>query len=120
MDTTVTVTNPFRSRKFGFGYTSRVIDTPRGYQIDTPVAPQYTGTLNQLSRAVEDDRTLASFRNNTLHSCAWFYAGKRIVSVKGFEGPTGSDSFNAWQQEVDFRWYDSHTRPNSVTLILAA
>jgi len=68
MNTTVT-----RRTTVGFGYTSAVENDERGnLRVETTTAPDHTGTILQVEKAIESDRTLASFRSGTYYSTAWF------------------------------------------------
>ena len=78
----ITVKNPYRNRKFGFGWNASPSEYPdgRGYYYEPPAKPDYTGTIRQVYEAIENDRTFASIRSgNTFHSTAWFYGDKRIT-----------------------------------------
>lgn len=87
----VTVNNPSRSRKWGWGWTN----TPTGrdaYSIEMP-GIDYTGTLNQIAKAISEDRTYASMKSGgTFTNTAWFYDGRRIVN---------REDFNEWLQWTD-------------------
>lgn len=113
MESQVVVTNPFRSRKWGFGYTCQ--PTGNGTQIEIPGKPDYRGTLSQVSEAVSSDRVLASFRSGgTFYNAAWFYDGRRIISVPSDGGAT----FNEWLNLAG--WEREEGRQiKSVTLTLA-
>ena len=113
MESQVVVTNPFRSRKFGFGYTCT--PTGNGTEIETPSKPDYTGTLKQVQEAVDADRLLASFRSGgTFYNTAWFYDGRRIVGAKSGFG----DYFSDWRMEADYARAERKA-VKSVTLTLA-
>lgn len=62
-----------RKSKVGFGYTSAVENDERGnLQVSETTRPDHTGTILQVGKAIESDRTLASFRHGTYYSTAWF------------------------------------------------
>ena len=83
--TTVTITNPTRTRKFGFGYNASPSQGENGYYFEPPTAPDYTGTFASVQRQIDEDRTYRSFRSGgTLMSTAWFYDGKRITDKERF------------------------------------
>lgn len=57
----------------GFGYTSAVENDERGnLKVCDTVAPIHTGTIAQVQKAIESDRTLRSFQGGTYYSTAWF------------------------------------------------
>ncbi len=63
----------------GFGYTSAVENDERGnLQVCKTTKPDYTGTIAQVQKEIESDRTLRSFQSGTYYSIAWFVkvAGK--------------------------------------------
>ncbi len=76
MSETITIT---RRSIVGFGYTSAVENDERGnLQVCETVAPDHTGTIAQVQKAIDEDRTLRSFQGGTYYSTAWFVkvAGK--------------------------------------------
>ena len=90
---TVEIANPTRRRGWGFGYNTSPRDTfnPRtgatGYTFDPPAAPYYTGTLRQVTAAMESDKTLASLRSGgTMYTSAYFYNGRRVLNELPFVG----------------------------------
>lgn len=108
---TITVENATRSRKFGFGYSTKPTgDGP--YSIETPAAPDYTGTIRQVEEQIENDAYLASLKHGTLHTTAFFYDGRRIVNEQ---------EFNWWRESVyqERMFPDAPKAPSSVTLVLA-
>jgi hypothetical protein len=111
----LTVKNPTRSRKWGFGWSTNVLDTERGWSIPKPTQPDYTGTLKQVQAAIEADRTFASIKSGgTFYSTRWFYDGKAILGAASDFG----DSFGDWLTELGFEQETGHTIHN-VTLTLA-
>ena len=82
---TLTIDNPSRSRKWGWGWSNN----PTGkdaYSIEIPAAPDYTGTINQVTEAKSADRTWASMKSGgTFTNSAWFYAGRRIKMTDEFD-----------------------------------
>jgi hypothetical protein len=69
MDTT-TIT---RRTTVGFGYTSAVENDENGnLRVCETTRPYHTGTILQVNKHIESDRTLASFRGGTYYSTAWF------------------------------------------------
>lgn len=112
-EVTVTIKNPTRSRKWGFGYETRPYRNSTS--IMPPTKPDHTGTLRQVREAIENDRTFASFRSGgTFYSTRWFYDGKVIAGVSG---ATWGDSFSDWLHELDFEQHEGRT-VDSVTLTL--
>ena len=94
---TVTVTNPTRTRKWGFGYSTKPTGRD-GYSIELPSSPDYTGTLKTLQDAIEDDRHLASLKSGgTLVNVQWFYDGKRITNRAEF-----IDWWNSFDREQTY------------------
>lgn len=80
---TVTITNPTRTRKFGWGYST----TPErdSTRIVPPIAPDYTGTYASIRRQIAEDRTFQSLvSGGTFISTRWFYDGKAIVNADEF------------------------------------
>jgi len=66
----VTIT---RKSKVGFGYTSAVENDERGnLKVSATTAPDHVGTILQVQKSIESDRTLSSFRSGTYYSTAWF------------------------------------------------
>lgn len=115
--TTITVENPTRTRKWGFGYTASVEQrhNPRtgdSYLTVTEVeAPSYTGTLRTVAEAIQSDRTLASFRSGgTSYRTQWFYDGRPIVSVDG-------EPFADWKAQLDLD-IELGYRPGPATVIV--
>jgi len=83
---TVEVTR--RSSEFGWGYSTN----PTGedaYSIESPISPNYTGTVNQVYRAKSEDPIYNNLGGAFSNSC-WFYDGKRIYSV--------SETGNNWER----------------------
>lgn len=80
---TITITNPTRTQKFGFGYST----TPErnSTRIIPPTAPDYTGTFASIQRQIKADRTFQSFKSGgTWINTCWFYAGKPILNEGEF------------------------------------
>lgn len=70
MSETITIT---RRSIVGFGYTSAAENDERGnLQVCKTVAPDHTGTIAKVQKAIESDRTLRSFQSGTYYSTAWF------------------------------------------------
>lgn len=105
----ITITNPTRTRKWGWGWSCQ----PTGrnaYEIETPSAPYYTGTLNQVLKAAADDKTYHSLKGGgTYTNTAWFYAGKRITNRQDLD-----------RQLDAYMWDKQQGRtPSPITLELA-
>lgn len=80
---TVTITNPTRTRKFGWGYST----TPErdSTRIIPPTTPDYTGTFASIRRQIAEDRTFQSLvSGGTFVNTRWFYDGKVIVNMNEF------------------------------------
>ena len=81
--TTLTITNPTRTRKFGFGYST----TPErnSTRIIPPSAPGCTGTFASVRRQIEADSTFQSLvSGGTFINARWFYDGKAITNTDEF------------------------------------
>jgi len=61
-----------RKTKLGFGYTSACEQTESGLRVCEVEKPDYIGTIKQLQEAIENDKTLASWRGSTYYNTAWF------------------------------------------------
>jgi len=94
---TVTITNPTRTRKWGWGYSTN----PTGrdaYSIEMPSRPDYTGTLKTVQDAIDSDRTYASMKSGgTFINTQWFYDGKRITNRAEF-----IDWWNSFDREETY------------------
>ena len=118
MDTKeIEVHNPFRSRRFGFGYSTR----PSGrdaLSIELPVRPDYTGTINQVLEAIRSDQLLASLRSGgTYYTASWFFDGHRITGLGGNEQ---ADSFNNWLEDCEIaKEMSGHYPTRPITLLIA-
>ena len=80
---TVTITNPTRTRKLGWGYST----TPErnSTRIVPPSTPDYTGTYASITRQISEDRTFQSLvSGGTFINTRWFYDGKVIVNADEF------------------------------------
>lgn len=77
----ITVENPTKKRKWGWGYN---LFSNRDGSIDSPGMPVYEGTLNQVDQDKSEDRTYRAHRINTSHSTAWFYRGQRVTATWRF------------------------------------
>lgn len=73
----ITIQNPHRKRKFGWGY--NLFCNSDG-SVDAPGLPVYEGTLHQVYEDKQTDRTWAAHQNN-YRASAWFYQGKRISAT---------------------------------------
>jgi hypothetical protein len=77
---TVEVSNPTRSRRWGFGYSTH----PTGespYGIERPSRPYHVGTIKQVREAIAADRTLRSLRSGGTFMCrSWFFDGVAVSS----------------------------------------
>lgn len=110
----ITVTNPTRSRKWGFEYSTQ--PERNSTRIVPPTKPYYTGTLRQVRASIDNDRTFASVKSGgTYYSARWFYNGKAVIAVNGNEYP---GMFGAWLNELDFEQMRGRTI-DSVILTLA-
>lgn len=89
----VTIDEPIKSRKWGWGYETE----PTGedaYSIKAPSRPDYRGTPKSLLRAQGNDRTYQSFiGGGTYVNAAWFYEGKMVEAIR-----VG----NRWWDPADF------------------
>ena len=57
----------------GYGYTSACENDERGnLRVCATTEPVHTGTIKQVTKQIEDDRTLASYNSGTYYSQAWF------------------------------------------------
>lgn len=68
-----------RHSTVGFGYTSTAENDEHGkLRVCETTKPIHTGTISQVQKAIESDRTLHSFQGGTYYSRAWFVkvAGK--------------------------------------------
>lgn len=79
------VKNANRVRKWGWGYSTAFVNRDGRDVLENPV-PEHTGTLGQVQKAIENDRTYATIKNNTRHKTAWFYDGDRIVGFRDNAG----------------------------------
>ena len=61
-----------RRTTVGFGYTSACERGKHGLQVCEVEAPDHIGTIGQVSEAIDNDRTLASFHGGTYYRTAWF------------------------------------------------
>lgn len=61
-----------RRTKVGFGYSTSIKQTSAGYQIESPIAPYHVGTVNTVTKLIQDDLTYQSLRNGTFYSACWF------------------------------------------------
>jgi hypothetical protein len=79
MSTTLTIQNPTRSRRWGFGYcTSPTGDGP--YSIEVPNRPEHTGTIRQVREAIASDRTYRSFvSGGVFFTRQWFFDGQPVM-----------------------------------------
>ena len=110
----LTVKNPSRSRKWGFGYETQ--PERNSTRILPPSRPDYTGTLAQVREAIDNDRTLASFKSGgTFVNMKWFYAGQMIEGVDDF---MMGEAFSDFLTELDFERESGRTI-DSITLNLA-
>jgi hypothetical protein len=117
MSTTVTVKNPFLSRKFGFGYSTTPVGSSDPLGIKAPSKPDYQGTIRRVKIEIDGDRLLESLKSGgTFFNSAWFYDGKRILCVDGWDQPV---PFVGWLEYADADLLVSGSRPNNVTLVLA-
>ena len=72
------------TRSIGWGYNTSPSQGEHGYFFEPPSRPDHTGTIRQVLDAIDRDREYASIKSGgTYYSEAWFYQGKRIVSVDG-------------------------------------
>lgn len=65
--------------KLGWAYTT----TPSGngpYELEPPTRPHYTGTYNQVVKAIGKDRSFNSL-GGAFYATAWFYNGQRIKEI---------------------------------------
>ena len=70
MDTTIiTIT---RRSALGFGYNAGAVQGEHGLYVPAPTKPDHTGTFRQVTEAIDEDRTLASFHGGTYYTTAWF------------------------------------------------
>lgn len=109
MNTYILITNPTRSRKWGFGYETK----PKRHSTDIlpPTTPDHEGTLKQIQHAIQIDHTYQSFVNGgTYLHTAWFYNGRRIIGVGNFTYPR---AFDEWLASLDYE------KPDNVLLQLA-
>ena len=111
--TEIVVRNPLRSRVFGWGWTNN--PTGNGpYSIETPEAPDYTGTIGQVRAAIAADRTVRSMRSGGVCiSTAWFYGGRRIV---GINFGTGWTAFRDYLTELDGCEFSGIAKPAQITI----
>ncbi len=103
----ITVKNFRKNRKFGWGWST----TPTGedaYSIETPDAPDYEGTLNQLQEARRNDRAFNNL-GGAFFNTAWFYRGKRITHTRVF-GPMGP-TYTEYGEEIEDVEYDDRWEP---------
>jgi hypothetical protein len=62
-----------RKSKIGFGYTSAVENDDFGnLRVCSTTRPDHVGTILQVNKSIQSDRTLASFQGGTYYSTAWF------------------------------------------------
>lgn len=62
-----------RRSKLGFGYTSCVFQTRTGLEVMPTTEPVHIGTVRQVSEAMANDKTLASYKSGGVsYSSAWF------------------------------------------------
>lgn len=67
---TITVT---RRTIVGFGYTSAFERDENGNtRVCATTAPYHTGTVNQVIKAMSEDRELQSYQSGTYYTSAWF------------------------------------------------
>jgi hypothetical protein len=110
---TITITNPTRSQKWGYGWSTQ--PERNSTAIVPPTAPDYAGTIDSVQRKVKADRTFTSVKSGgTFYNTRWFYAGKEIVGVSGDNSP---DAFASWLFELDYL-RDAKKAISPVTLIL--
>ncbi len=74
----ITIKNPSRRRKWGWGY--NFYSNSDG-SIDPPGVPDHEGTLSRVFLAKNKDATYQAHRTNARHSTAWFFQGKRITDT---------------------------------------
>lgn len=107
--TAVTITNPTRTRKFGWGYNTSPSDGPCGFYFELPSAPDFTGTFASVIRQINKDATYQSLRSGgTYMSVGWFYDGKLIAN---------SDQFRDQMNDIyqDREWAKEQRRPMPAT-----
>lgn len=78
----IVIKNFRKDPNFGWGYSF----TPTGkdaYSIETPSAPDHTGSLEQIEKARAADRTWNS-KGGVFYNTAWFYGGRHIVATWAF------------------------------------
>lgn len=110
----ITVSNPTRSRKWGWEYNTQ--PERNSTRIIPPSKPYYTGTLRQVRTSIDNDRTFAAVQSGgTYYAARWFYAGKLILAVNGNEYP---GMFGDWLHELDYR-QEYGRNIDAVTLTLA-
>ena len=101
----ITVSNPTRTRKWGFAYST---DFDRDLRMIPPTGPTITGTLRQVRQAIDEDRTLASIQSGgTCYSAVWFYAGRPIIKDERLNDLVG---------EVDMAAHFGQSMPQSWAL----
>lgn len=79
------------SRKWGWGYS--VTPTGNGTEIETPIEPNYTGTIKQVVQQMQEDRTLQSYDGGTFMTRRWFWDGKP-VKFDSIDGQPEMDYIN--------------------------
>jgi hypothetical protein len=105
------VKHPFRSRSFGFGYSTQRAGEG-SHLILAPAAPEYRGTLGQIQAELEQDRQYVQLRDNAQpYRARWFYCAMPILWT-GSEMP-----FASWLEEAEYRRF-CELPVDSVTLVL--
>ena len=57
----------------GFGYTAGCVQGIQGLYVPQPDSPDHVGTIRQVCEAIDNDRTLQSFKSGgTVYSTEWF------------------------------------------------
>ena len=72
----VTITR--KSRNIGFGYSTNVVNHEKGWRIEKPTAPNFTGTVRTVKQQIENDPTF-----NLVKKCGTFHNARWFVKVDG-------------------------------------
>lgn len=109
----VTITNPSRRKKWGWGY-STTPASRNGVAIKPPSSPDYVGTIGQVQDAIRRDRGFQAMRSGgTYTNSAWFWDGLRISGV-------WDASQRTWVSMHDaLRWWDLTGMPNKIVIQIA-
>jgi len=81
---TITITNPARRRKWGYGLNVTPTRTRLGLVVFPPTEPEFTGTIRQVYAALAANRFYQSLRGSgTLYNLKFFYDDNPIAGLAG-------------------------------------